>query len=562
VDRSGDENVKDPIRSGERAIRITFWLLGFALAAVQAWSYRRYVTADAIQYLDMSDGVSPISNWHRLINGIWSPLYPFLLGIGRILHPTGYQEIATAHFINVAIFVLTFGSFEFFLRSLMDGERGSGLPESGSLPRRAFLTIAYTIFLWACIGQITFESLRPDLLMAAFVFLAVGVLVRIKRGAATWLNFIALGVILGVGYLAKAPMLVIGMVILASTLTQWRQTLLKAIAAGILLLAIGSLYFVPLSKQLGHFSLGESSNYNYLFHVNQASPTWYLHDTGTGVGKFWRNPTKIYNSPPAYEFHYVQATTHSLRFDPIYWTVGAKPRFTLRGQFWALAENTGLYAKILMTAGGIVAGIIALFLLSGPLRSAARDVARQWPMLILGFTGLAMYVVVHVEERYVGVFFALVWLGLLAGLRVGRDLDKRIIPAIALGVALSVMGPIVVDLGDKFLTRIRSIGSDPDIQAAMELKRLGIEPGTPVARISYEVIDLAWARLSRVSVVAEVEFEHGDEFWAAGQKTQDEVLQAFAKTGAKVVVGHVRGEMAPPGWQRLGHTRYWIHQLS
>ena len=233
-----------------------------------------------------------------------------------------------------------------------------------------------------------------------------------------------------------------------------------------------------------------------------------------------------------------------------------------RGQFWAIVENSELYAKILVTAGGIVAGILVLFLVSGPARSAARNVARQWPIWILGITGLAMYVVVHVEERYVGVFFALVWLGLLAGMRVHRHLDRRIVPAVALGIALSILGPMALDAGDGLLVGLRANYPDPDVEAAMQLKRLGVEAGSPVARISNMLTDLGWARLSRVSIVAEVDFEHADEFWTAGQKAQDEVLQAFAKAGARIVVAHTRGNTAPLGWERLGRTRYFIHRLG
>jgi hypothetical protein len=560
-DDSGFNDQGTGIQISERWISITFWLLGLLLAVVQSWSHRNYVTADAIQYLDMSDGVSPISNWHRLINGIWSPLYPFLLGLGRVLHPTGYQEIVTAHFFNIAIFVFAFGSFEFFQRSLIRDAESSEHP---SVPRWVFLTIGYTIFLWVSVTQITFESLRPDMLMSAFVYLAMGILVRVRQGGATWVNFVALGVILGVSYLGKAPMLVIGMAILACTLTQWRQTMAKAIAAGILMLAIGSLYFIPLSKQLGHFSLGESSTYNYLYHVNQASPTWYLDNPGTGTGRFWRSPTKIYNSPPAYEFHYGQVVTHSLRFDPVYWTVGAKPRFTPSGQFWAVVENSKLYREILEDAGGIVAGLLVLLLICGPGWNAARDAARHWPVCMVGLLGLLMYVAVHLENRYSGVFFALLWLGLLAGIRLRGEVSKRVVPAVAVGIALSILGPMTVQVGCKFLNEVRKNYPDPDIEAAVQLKRLGLTPGSPVARISFAVTDLAWARLSKASVVAEVDFERADEFWTAGQKAQDEVLQAFAKTGAKLVVAHPRGSTAapPPGWQRLGRSRYWIHWLS
>ena len=558
---SSGADLGKPFQISERTVRITFWSFGFLLAVLQSWSNRHYVTADAIQYLDMSDGVSPISNWHRLINGIWSPLYAVLLGLSHVFRPNPYQEIVTAHFLNVGILLFTFGCFEFFLRTLMPAERGSESSSRTSLPRWAFLAIGYSIFLWVCIAQITFESLRPDLLMAGFAYLSMGLVVRIKRNA-SWGNFLALGLVLGVAYLSKAPMLAIGMVMLACTLTQWRQTLAKAVAAGILLLSIGSLYYVPLSRQLNHFSFGESSSYNYLFHVNQASPTWYLSDPGSGVGEFRRSPSKIYNSPPAYEFHYPQTVTHALRFDPVYWTLGVKPRFTASGQFWAIVENSKVYAEMLGDSGGMTVALVLLFLISGPMLWAAKDVTRYWPVVVVGLFGLGMYLLVHLENRYAGVFFSLVWLGLLAGMKVRRDLGNRLVPAITLGIALAMLGPMTVQVVDKFIDSVHKNFPDPDVEVATQLHRLGLAPGSPVARISFQVIDLGWARMSRSSIVAEVDYERADEYWTAGEKIQQEVLDAFAKTGAKAVVAHTRGGTAPPGWQRLGRTRYWIHWLA
>jgi hypothetical protein len=547
---------------GERAIVITFWLLGLLLAAVQSWCWRYATSADAAQYLDMSDGVLSTSNWHRLINGVWSPLYPVVLGLGQMLHPSRYGEIVAGHYLGVVIFTFTFACFEFFLRSLTYPERDSESGRRASLPRPALIAIAYTIFLWSCISQVTFKTLRPDMLMDGFLFLAVGVLVRITRGKTSWFNFLVLGAILGVGYLAKTPMLIIGLVMLASTLTQWRRVLLKTFTAGAVMLAIGSLYFVPLSKQLGRLSLGESSNYNYLYHVDGASPSVYLSNPGKGEGTFLRTPVKIYNSPPVYEFHYPLITAYSLRFDPIYWTEGVRPRFTLSGQFWILVENIGVYGKILETAGGVMVGVLLLFLVSGPARIAVRDVARYWPVWILGIAGLLMYLAVHVEDRYAGGFFTLFWVGLIAGMRVREDIGQRIVPGIALGMALTVLGPILVGNVSEFVQQRRTTTIDQDAQAAMQLQQLGFEPGTPVARISSSYVDLGWARLARARIVAEVEMEESDDFWLAGDQSQNEILQAFAKAGAKIVVAHLPGKLAPPGWERLGKTYFWIHRLS
>ena len=50
------------------ALRLVFWILGLSLACAQAWVYRYQTSADSISYLDMSDGIMPGGDWHRLIN--------------------------------------------------------------------------------------------------------------------------------------------------------------------------------------------------------------------------------------------------------------------------------------------------------------------------------------------------------------------------------------------------------------------------------------------------------------------------------------------------------------
>lgn len=50
----------------------------------------------------MSDGVLSGSDWHRLINSVWSTLYPLLLGIvRRIFTISAGGEIAVRHVLNV-----------------------------------------------------------------------------------------------------------------------------------------------------------------------------------------------------------------------------------------------------------------------------------------------------------------------------------------------------------------------------------------------------------------------------------------------------------------------------
>src|SRR5438270_547707 len=117
-----------PASVSTTALRLAFWSVGILLASVQAWIFRYEVAADSISYLDMSDALMPGSNWHRLVNGMYSALYPLLLGIfRRIFNISPGNEIPAAHLLGVVIFIFAFACFEFFLLgavSLLESSEG------------------------------------------------------------------------------------------------------------------------------------------------------------------------------------------------------------------------------------------------------------------------------------------------------------------------------------------------------------------------------------------------------------------------------------------------------
>ncbi len=547
-------------------IRIGFWLLGICLAVFEAWTNRYFVTADAVSYMDMSDGVLHGQDWHRLINGTWSPLYPTVLGVfRRIFAPSALQEIAFDHILNIAIFLFAFASFEFLLSSIDRELVSPRSPQRVPLPRWVFLTLGYSLFIWASISQITLESLRPDMLMSGFLYLAVALLVGMRGGHSTLGSHVVLGAVLGVSYLAKAPMLPIGVVILAASVLigpNWRRALPLAACSGIVFFLIGSLYFVPLSRSRGHFTAGESGKFNYILYADRASPTWYLTNPGSAAGTPLHRTRQIVAKPATYEFSIGISITHPLRFDPSYWTEGLKPVFGLRNQLRAVKQNLTVYLHIFIELGGMVLGFLILCCSCylGSLGSRlARDLMEGWPLWIVGAAGVILYAPIHVEPRYVGAFFVLLWLGLLIGIRAWRT-DKRFLEGVVVAVALSLL--ISTARAAYLPMRLRwNPRSNMDAEVARELPQYGIRPGEKVARIS-TAGDLGWARASRVTVVAEVDLDDAETFWRSDPATQIEVLRALRKTGVRCVVAHVWGDVTAQGWFRLAQTHYWIYPFQ
>ena len=510
----------------------------------------------------MSDALFPGVDWHRIITGTWSPFYAFLLGLCRLLSPDPYREVIIGHFFNIVMFLCAFAAFEFFFGSVVPEQLDSA-GENVFLPRWVYLVMAYTLFLWAAIQQITLQSLRADMLMAAFLFLAMGILYRIRRRPASWATYFALGVTLGLGYLTKMPMLAIGALIIGSTLfvsRDWVRTLPKAALSAFLLLMIGALYFVPLSQNRGHLTFGEAGKFNYLFYIDRAGPQWYFQDVGHGGGKFLHSATRIFDEPAVYRFSRGEPVSHPLRYDPAYWVEGAKPRFSFSGQVRTLVINMEIYFRILNTIGALVVVAVLLWFLSGRGWPAITAVIGQWPLWFIGLSGLAMFEMVHVEPRYVAAFFLLAWMGLIIGLRIPQRQLKDVAPAVALGIAASLLPAMAWSVGWDLLHALREPNVAAD--AAKELATMGIHPGDKVARISPSVDDYVWVHMLRATMVTEVALQHTEDFWNASPDQQDRVLTAMAGTGARIVVASISGGVTPPGWQRLGATPFCIHWLN
>jgi hypothetical protein len=547
-------------------LRAGFWIFGVLLASAQAWITRYQLSADSVSYLDMSDALMPGFTWHRLINGVWSPLYPLLLGlVRRTFQVSASNEIAAGHLLNIGFFIFSFVCFEFFLvgaiRELATFAPPStkGQPPS-SLPRWAYLSVGYALFLWGAIGGISLTRLRPDMLMSGFLYLAVGMLLRMHRAPASWTRYLALGVILGFGYLAKAPMLPIGVLILMMTLfavTDLRLALKMAGATLALMFLIGSFYFVPLSRECGFFTLGQSSVFNYVVHVDRAGPPWYLQSSGDARGSFLHPPEKIFSAPPAYAFAVPSAVTHPLRFDPSYWIAGVHPQFVWKRQITAVTNNAVYLTRLFRRLIAMGAAIFALALFSRGRKQMVRAVMNTWPVWSIGLAGCAMYTLVSIEPRYVAAFLVLLGFAMFPGLASVRQTSSRIVALVVLAAVVILLYPAVRNTSSEYAN---SRMPNADSEAASTLAGFGLKPGDGVARISPWVSDFGVERILRVQIVAEVDHVHAGEFWSSSSATQAELLRVFASRGAKAVIATSPALTAnnESEWTRLGSTQYWI----
>src|SRR5688572_19568718 len=157
------------------------------LAAVNSASgiMAESMSEDGINYLDQGDAWMR-GDWATAVNGTWSPLYPLILGATlRLTRPSVSLEIPIVQLVNFGIFVATLLCFEFFWRRVTERYYAAVAgedPEPARLPRTAFLFIGYGLFIWTTICLIRLFAVTPDMLLAASVFLAAGLLLRIGGG--------------------------------------------------------------------------------------------------------------------------------------------------------------------------------------------------------------------------------------------------------------------------------------------------------------------------------------------------------------------------------------------
>ncbi len=553
--------------SHRKIVRFALLALALALGAAQAWTWRFTLVNDTVSYLDMGEN---FFNGHpsALVNGLWSPLYAFLLGLTVGLgKPTIYAEYPEVHLLLFLIFALSLVCFDLFLHELIrfrDVHFSATAQESSDV---AWLVIAYVFFLWTSLQMIGVQETNPDMLVAAFVYFAFYLLLRIADGSVSWATYSALGLVLGLGYLTKFVMLPLSLTILGAAALLSKKKPRRVLAATVVLVLIASPLVIALSRKHGRITFGESGRYNYAIHVDKIlRDHWQGEDPREGTPL---HPTrKIFAAPPTFEFADPAGSTYPVWYDPAYWYEGVQPRFHLHNQLKALVWNGlsefmtcfyGLNSVFFIT-------IVLAFCASKEKLQAWRICSRFWFLILLPAMASVLYMGVHYEPRYLGSFFCVLGVALFSSLVWSDDGGNR---RLFSGIALLQLG-MILWWSIPLLRHVReiqttsSMGSNQDV--AIGAQAMGLRPGDPIASLCFSNIDVAmWAHLARVRIVAEVYIWPGGpegaqtSFWSENAATQAKLLDRLSATGAKAIVS----SDAPTGpdaarWSRIGRTDYYL----
>lgn len=587
----------------QHQLRAFFWFVAVALGALHAWATRHVMLPDGVSYLDMGDAYLR-GDWRMAINAYWSPLYSWLLGIAMlVLKPSPYWEFLVVHLVNFTIYLGALGCFDFFLHELIRYQREKTHESSNdgcvTLPEWAWLALGYTLFISSSLNLITIWAPTPDMCVAAFVYLASGIILRIRMGYASWLTFALLGVVLGFGYLAKAPIFPLAFIFLGVSMFSvgnLRRSVPRVLIALLTFLLVASPFIAALSMTKGRMTFGDSAKLNYAWFANgvPAYTHWQGEPTGSGIPK---HPTrKIFDVPAIFEFGTPIGGTYPPWYDPSYYYEGIVLHFDLRKQISALMLNARNYYHIFFylqmdvvsagkivppprntyhhilacLQGGLIVGFLILFNTGRRRWLCVRDVAEHWNLLIPAIAAFGMYSLVHVEARFLGAFVLLLWAGVFSGMRFHDTRKSRRLITVVIIAILTMMW---ITIGGMSIQEVRSTacdlikGMDASIphthwQIADGLKRMGVLPGGKVALIGSNPMGAYWARLARLQIVAVIPLKRVDSFWAADHSVKSQVIETFARAGARAMVAEkLPNHVSKTGWQRIAGTDYYAYIL-
>jgi len=574
----------DCSRLETRRTRVVCLVVAVAMGALQAWSARHSMNADGISYLDMGDAYSR-GDWANAINGMWSPFYAWLLGLAEIaIRHSARWEFGAAHLVNFAVYLWAIGAFNFFLKELIDFNKTRSAADSEAeigLSEVAWTILGYTLFIWSSLYWVGLQNLTPDLLVEAIVFIAAGMCLRIHRRDAGWLSFLGFGLLLGVGYLSKTAMLPLGLVFLVTgavsreagggVMSRFKRSAPGLVCALVGFLLLAAPYVAALSKSKGRLTPGDSGKINYAWYVGLVT---YRHWQGEtpGAGTPVHPTRRLSDVPAIYEFAEPVGGTYPFWYDPSYWYEGVKVRLDLRRQVEVFAYNWKNYLSTLFDLrGSLIIGLLILLYVGDRGWSVARELMRQWRLIVPALGALALYSAVHVEERYIAPFLVLLFCSAFSVVRLLDSMESRrlitgvilvVVAMLALAVAPATFQQARTAMGD--LIKGREAQGFLDWRIAEGLRHMGVNPGDKVGSLEYSnQFNARWARLARVRIAAEIYGGGEDEFWRSDPQIRSRAISTFAAAGVKLIVARkFAGGADSAGWEPIEDTGCYVYFLQ
>lgn len=556
--------------------------IGLAAAHTVIAMMRQSMNADGINYLDIGAAYWR-GDWDAAINGIWSPLYAWIVGtVVELTDPSIVWEFPVVQITNFVIFLMALFSFEFFWRELSKLYYGKSATSDDAVQFSPVLwtVLGYSLFTYASLNLIEIWSVTPDMLVAVAAYLAAGLVLRFLT-ARSWSASAGalLGVVLGFGYLAKAAMFPLALVLCILTLLRggsFHERVKRAgCIAGVFVL-VASPFMATLSLKAGELTFSGVGSFTYLKHVNNMPYPNFLPRAQDLGGTPEHAPRRIFDEPPVYEFGEPIGGTYPMAYDPAYWTAGVRPDVGFGPQLQALATSGMFWFDLFVREqGGFLAILGVLVILSVRSPTRLTDASPAVLLILWAMSAFGMYSLVHLAPRYIAPFVVLFWAGLLTTVRLPADsMSGRLTAwggaALVFFVCVNIVALNVAGLAGlagfrpsaESAVTVGQFSDGPSAnhpELAMRLLDQGLERNDRIGFIGYS-FSAHWARLARLKIVAEIYPEYAEVFWESSPEVQQRALAAIYASGAVAVIAEPTGQVPPAGWREIGDSGFLLHR--
>ena len=535
-------------------LKVFIWAGTIGVWIAQALAAREPLDANAVSYLNMADSYLG-GTWHGLINGYWSPAYPFLLSlVQKLFRPSPFHHSLAVHLFAVFCLVAALVSFEYFL-SVFSAYRKQVSAEPSEndgevISGDAVWLMGYSLFFWTTTFLTPPYLEQPDILVFILYLLACAQCMRLSYRQEWW-RYALLGLVLGLGYLAKAVMFPLGFVFALALLLQkfqWRA-FPRLVLSTAVFVAVSFPLCLALTQSKGRLTFGDAGTVNYRHIMGFEDEHLPLTIIPRPVA-----------APHVQEYSEIlQLGTYPPWADPSYNFKGAPFQFNFRRQVnrthVVLRDYFNVYVEKL---GVLDCGLLVLIFWDGA-RLFAKRVWRHVVLWLPAVAGLAFYGTMRVEHRFLAGFTVALFAACIASIRI-TDLPDgaKFTGVVTLAVSSLLFAQAGVEAGHEAI-KLLGHAQHQDWQVANTLHQMGVGTGDRVSYMGYGLGDHGWAYVAGVKIASEVPVEDTSSFWAADHERRDEVLDWLASTGARVLVTRdVPGTAMAMGWRKVGDTDYYV----
>jgi hypothetical protein len=344
-------------------------------------------------------------------------------------------------------------------------------------------------------------------------------------------------------------------------------------------------YIAGMSWAQGHRTLGDSGPLNYVWNVDKLEPGGLWQGQPPRFGTPLHPARMVSQMPHLYLFNGPFPVTFPPFFNPPYYYAGVQRFFSLKAQIHAIGGNLLRLWKMLRLQIVFFALILAAILtrIRHPQQRNFKAIPILWPVVLLSLGGIAAYLLVVLESRYIAAFVAMLLLVFLfqivaensAAIRAASKptnpstLAWILITGCAFNLLANEKDSVRDVIGNVVYHRVFS--NQDQWRVGQYLQQIGLRPGDKVA-IASDLVGATlstWAYMDHLQIVGilggsllETQHLDYDAFWNSSPEAQGALLKNFEDAGARAVVSisEPRGPGAQ-GWEQVPDAKFWVYRF-